>query len=99
MCLHTQGLSILLKYALENFWLNEGVLLFKCCELHGVCVCVCVCVCMCVCVCVCMCVCVRVCVCVCVCVCVYMLLMVESVLKASGLLLWEVVSSFLVTSL
>ena len=29
-----------------------------------------------------------------VCVCVYMLLMVESVLKASGLLLWEVVSSF-----
>ena len=51
MCLHTKGLSILLKYALEK--LLEGVLLFKCCELHGVCVCVCVCVCACVCACVC----------------------------------------------
>ena len=62
---------------LKNFWLNEGVLLFKCCELHGVCVCVCVCVC------------VHVCVCVCVRVRVYVIDGRVSVLKTSGLLLWE----------
>ena len=47
------------------------------------------CVCVCVRVCACVCVCVRVCACVCVRVCVYVIDGRVSVLKTSGLLLWE----------
>ena len=65
---------------LKNFWLNE-VCFYSNVVSFMVCVCVCVCVCACV------CVCVRVCV--CVCVRVYVIDGRVSVLKTSGLLLWE----------